>query len=231
MSRAKHRAAKLLSGESPAKKFLISMFGLKHKNPVLWFTFWCSQAFLSRAVPANAARFSGLPRFSAGISEGNPRPPGASQPTLSPQQRLTLANALLEKGKQPIFSTKLRRLNPSQELFVELLLCQFEEALKSGNAQFFREMADALETINQGRFADQPRLLVWLYSFNLVDGKPVQRRGITTRGVTAFLKRQGFTLDARTIRRMTVDLGIIKDTTSGRPKGSKGRVKPGTRTR
>ncbi len=229
MSRAKHRSAKLLTGESPFKQFLISAFGSKHEDPVLWFTFLCSLHFSPRGVAATTAQISRKPGVSP--SGWKPRLPGSSHPTLSHQQRLTVAIALLEKGKQPNFSTKLRRLNPSQELFVELLLCQFEEALKSGNAQFFREMADALETINQGRFADQPRLLVWLYSFNLVDGKPVQRRGITTRGVTAFLKRQGFTLDARTIRRMTVDLGIIKDTTSGRPKGPKGRVKAGTRTR
>lgn len=182
------------------------MFGSKHEDPVLWFTFWCSQAFLNRTVSASA----GLP--------------SASRSPLSPQQRLTLANALREGWKQPkpIFSTKLRRLNPSQELFVELLLREFENALKTGKASFFRSMADALEIINQWKFADQARLLVFFRCFNIIDGRPVQKTDIPpTRSIAAYLKEHELNVDDRTIRRMKTELGIVSDAKRGRPVNAK----------
>ena len=219
MSRAKHRAAKLGSGESLGTQFLVNIAGPYHDSPTFWTTFFFSLIFPRRAALNTAGIPSRPHNLFGGINGRRIALPGASLPIVSSnRKRLEFANQVRERIENAVYPKTLRRLSPRQALFVELILIEFEKSLDSGNAGFFREMASALETINQGRFADQPRLLVFLHCFDLVDGKPVRKTGITTRGIKALLKKHGVIVSETQIHRMAKDLGVVKDSTPGMPK-------------
>lgn len=219
MSRAKHRAAKLLTGESPAMKFLISAFGARCDDPTLWFTFLMSRALTGRAAPPKPPQPLRVTNLFGGIAGHPLLPTGVVNPVGGKARAaLARANKLRENPTSHLPATCLRALNSGQELFVELLLREFEKALKTGQASFFRSMADALETINQGKFADQPRLLVFFYCFDIVDGMPVPKASIPpTRSIKAHLREHGLEVDDRTIRRMKRELGLPNDAKRGRP--------------